>query len=95
MTSTDYEKEPLEIMKGSSIYCLPNDATKDTIRIQYIGEQKVMTWNEYVEITRKEQKKLAKAKIKKQLEKQVAEKTESEVKDGDDNGKEEEKKTED
>lgn len=92
--SVDYEKEPLEIIKGGILFSLPNDATKETVRIQFIGEQKVMTWQEYTDAIRKIEKKKAKAKITSQLEKEIAEKKESEVSDGDDNEPEEEEKEE-
>ena len=96
MAETNYEKEPLEIMEGSVIYCLPSDATKDTIRVQYIGQLKVMTWTEYMEDIRKREKKKAKAQIKAQLT--AGAKTavatpvtdESEVDDGNTNEEEEE-----
>jgi hypothetical protein len=89
MTATDYVKEPLEIMEGSVIDVLPNDATKDTIRVQYIGQAKVMTWTEYAEDIRKREKKKAKAKIKAQLTK-GADERKTEVQNGDDNETEEE-----
>ena len=75
--TVNYEKEPLEIMEGTIVFALPNDATKETIRIQYLGQQKVMTWNEYTEAVRKAGKKKAKSKLVEQL-KNLPSKTETE-----------------
>ena len=62
------EKDPIEIMEGTVVVSVPG-VNKTDIRVRYLGTQKILTWAEHMTDAKKWDRRTAKAKITKQLEK--------------------------
>ena len=62
-------KTVLEIAEFCRIVKLPDNVSKEDVVVKFLSEPTERTWQEYVDLMRKNDRKAAKKKIKQQLEK--------------------------